>query len=88
MSDQLLSRINLFSKFIDFGSWNQHFRLDFHQGCCKQDKLTGHFYLHFFQMMEVIQEVLGYLKDGNIINIQLISFDKEEHQIEWSLEKW
>ena len=42
---------------------------------------------HFFQLMDIIQEVIGNLGDRNVINIQFIPLDEEEHQVEWSFEQ-
>ena len=36
--------------------------------------------------MNIIQEIFDDARDGNIVNIQFVSFNKEKQQVEWSLE--
>jgi hypothetical protein len=35
--------------------------------------------------MDIIEKVIDDFGDGNIVNIQFVSFDEEQKQIEWSL---
>ena len=47
-----------------------------------QDELAGQVDVHLFHLPDVTEEIIGYLCDGNIVDIELVALDKKQQQVE------
>ncbi len=63
-----------------------HPRLDGHQHAGHQDKFAGHLQIQLFHQVNVLQELLGDIRDRDVVDIELIPLDEEQEQVERTFE--
>jgi len=69
---------------IQFLAGQEHLGLDPHQGGNKQNEFAAQLNIQFLALVDIIQEVVDNIGDGNIINIQFIPLNKKEQEVKWA----
>src|SRR5690606_13728641 len=73
------------ARFIQFGPRQEHFCLDTHQRGSHYNKFTGKLHVECLHLLAIIEEIVGNPRNGYIVDIEVVAFDKKQQQIKWTL---
>jgi hypothetical protein len=78
---QFLTGVNFIALLIFFGAGQQHLGFDAHERGRRQNEFTRYFHVELLELGDIIHEIVGDLKDRDVMDIQLIPLNKEKQQI-------
>ena len=79
--DELVARVRLVGGQQRV-HWQQHFGFDVDQSGGHVDEIGGDVYIEFFELVQVVEILLGDFGDGDVVDVHLLLADEIKQQIE------